>query len=88
MQKFVRYLLIIYYTTSGFFFYLRYLSTSKYNGKLFHSTTLNKTFRLKYGRTFVTNYVATCLNFECFTNKEVTLTFRDLGLYKLKLVGE
>lgn len=85
MEKIARYILIVYYTITGFFFYLKYLSHKRFNGKLFYSSTLGKCFRLKYGRTFVTNYAVRYLNFETFTSKEVNLTFRDLGLYKLKL---
>jgi len=90
MEKLVRYILIIYYNIRGFFFYLRYLCHSKYEGYLFYSRSTGKYFRLKHKRTFFINYECRYLNFEVYNVSliEDTFSFRDLGLYKLKLVDK
>ena len=88
MEKIARCILIVHYNITGFFFYLKYLSHPKYEGYLFYSQSTGKYFRLKNARTFFINYMGRYLNFEVLHLNliEDTFTFRQLGIYKFKLV--
>lgn len=86
-RKIVRNILTAYFNTKGFFFYLVYLWHPYLNRRLFYSKALGKTFMHTSGLKFMSTYAMSGIGYESYTQKEIKLTFKDLGLYKLKLLG-
>ena len=84
-RKIVRTILTYYYNTKGFLFYIIYLWHSKYNYRTFYSPTMHKYYNHINKRTFISDYTVAGVGFQTFTSRPVILTYKDLGLYNLKL---
>lgn len=87
-RKIVREILTSYYTTKGFLFYIVYLWSSRYNYRVFYSPTMHKHYKHINKFVFISDYTCSSIGITSFTSKPVTLTYKDLGLYKLKLIKE
>ena len=85
-RKIVRTILTCYYNTKGFLFYVKYLRNSRYNYCVFYSPTMHKYYKHISKLTFMSDYSRSDVGVFLFTSKPVTLTYKDLGLYKLKLI--
>ena len=84
-RKIVRGILSSYYNTKGFLFYLVYLSHPLFVGRTFYSKPMKKDYQLKKGLHFMAQYEKNFMGFFTYNRKEIVLTFKDLGLYNLKL---
>ena len=85
-RKIVRTILTCYYNTKGFLFYVMYLHHSRYDYRVFYSPTMHKYYKHISKLTFMSDYSRSDVGIFSFTSKPVTLTYKDLGLYKLKLI--
>lgn len=85
-RKIVRAILTCYYNTKGFLFYVMYLCHSRYNYRVFYSPTMHKYYKHISKLTFMSDYSSSDIGVFSFTSRPVTLTYKDLGLYKLKLI--
>ena len=87
-RKIVRAILTGYYNTKGFLFYVTYLWHSKYNYCVFYSPTMHKYYKHISKLTFMSDYSSSDIGVFSFTSRPVTLTYKDLGLYNLRLKKE
>lgn len=85
-HKIVRYILTLYFNVKGFLFYLVYLSHPLFVGRMFYSKPMKKSYQLKKGLHFMAQYEKNFMGGFTYNRKEIVLTFKDLGLYSLKLV--
>ena len=85
-KKIVRGILTAYFNTCGFLYYIVYLCHPRFNNRVFYSPTMHKYYLHVNKNLFMSNYTTnSCSGVYSFTSRPVTLTYKDLGLYKLKV---
>ncbi len=87
-RRMVRAILTCYYNIKGFLFYVVYLWHPYYNYRAFYSPTMHKYYKHVGKLTFMSDYSSSDIGVFSFTSRPVTLTYKDLGMYNLKLKKE
>ena len=85
-KKIVRGILTAYFNTIGFLFYVVYLWHPWFNKRVFYSPTMHKYYLHVKKNMFMSNYADnSMIGVYSFVSRPVKFTYKDLGLYKLKI---